>query len=307
MRWINYIMGTLPGWWLGEADGRSDEPYISPSRWNEELHHAGFQGAENVVFDDEQPYQMNANIITNLQASDSAGVIKQVTLLVEPEVTDMVQRVQSVFKHQGYTVHISNLNECPRPPGDVIALLDLNIPFFANMSKEKLESFQNYLKECQAASASLLWVMKPAQIHCEDPRYGLTLGMIRTIRSELLLDFATFEVDNFGPGFENHLMSLYQTFQRSTSEGELNNDFEYSLANGVIQVGRFHWLSTKEELAAKPNLAMPLKLGIEKYGLLNTLSWSNSHLPGALMGDQVEVIMKYVGLNFKVGHKLEAR
>jgi hypothetical protein len=30
-KWINYIMGTLAGWWLGEQDGRRDVSEIHAS------------------------------------------------------------------------------------------------------------------------------------------------------------------------------------------------------------------------------------------------------------------------------------
>lgn len=44
-------MGVLPGWWLGKADGRPIEPYISPERWDKELLAAGFDGVDAVHHD----------------------------------------------------------------------------------------------------------------------------------------------------------------------------------------------------------------------------------------------------------------
>ena len=32
-KWINFVMGVIPGWWLGAADGRPAEPYVNPQRW----------------------------------------------------------------------------------------------------------------------------------------------------------------------------------------------------------------------------------------------------------------------------------
>ncbi|KIM98726.1 hypothetical protein OIDMADRAFT_127997, partial [Oidiodendron maius Zn] len=37
----NFIMGILPGWWLGESNGRILQPYISPERWEQEFRNAG--------------------------------------------------------------------------------------------------------------------------------------------------------------------------------------------------------------------------------------------------------------------------
>ena len=56
MQCINYIMGVLPGWWLGEEDGRYLEPYLSIKKWDAELRNARFQGVDMGVHDDEIPY-----------------------------------------------------------------------------------------------------------------------------------------------------------------------------------------------------------------------------------------------------------
>lgn len=40
MRFINYIRGVLPDWWLGEEDGRQLEPYFPLEKWDAELHNA---------------------------------------------------------------------------------------------------------------------------------------------------------------------------------------------------------------------------------------------------------------------------
>ena len=42
VRTDNYIFGHFSGWWLGEADGRALEPYVSIDRWDTELKATGF-------------------------------------------------------------------------------------------------------------------------------------------------------------------------------------------------------------------------------------------------------------------------
>lgn len=40
-KWVNYIMGTLPGW-FGEEDGRADEAYVYEEKWHHNLQKASF-------------------------------------------------------------------------------------------------------------------------------------------------------------------------------------------------------------------------------------------------------------------------
>jgi acyl transferase domain-containing protein/SAM-dependent methyltransferase len=58
VKYINFIMGLLPGWWLGEEDERSDEPYVQPDRWDRELRAAGFSGLDDCMLDAPRPYQL---------------------------------------------------------------------------------------------------------------------------------------------------------------------------------------------------------------------------------------------------------
>lgn len=43
--------GGLPGWWLGEADGRRLSPLINTMDWDVRLSQTGFSGVDTVVHD----------------------------------------------------------------------------------------------------------------------------------------------------------------------------------------------------------------------------------------------------------------
>lgn len=44
-------------------------------------------------------------------------------------------------------------------------------------------------------SFEMLWLTRSAQVGYKDPRYSQVLRIARTVRSELLVDFAIFEID----------------------------------------------------------------------------------------------------------------
>ncbi|KAJ5249868.1 hypothetical protein N7489_000278 [Penicillium chrysogenum] len=103
-KWINYIFGTLAGWWYGDADSRSDEPYIGAERWARELQAAGFRTPEAAVLDSDHPYQLNAMIVARPEVDISPK--RCVTLLAFSESRSIGPLLQ-VLEGRGLLVHHS--------------------------------------------------------------------------------------------------------------------------------------------------------------------------------------------------------
>ena len=58
-----WFQGMLPGWWLGDADGRVGSPTVPPKVWDQRLSASGFQGLHAVGLDSEPPFYYNANMV----------------------------------------------------------------------------------------------------------------------------------------------------------------------------------------------------------------------------------------------------
>ncbi len=71
-KWVNFIFGPLANWWSGADDGRVDEPYVRPERWNEELVAAGFSPLDAVVFDSPEPYCIGAAMVARTDVAATA-------------------------------------------------------------------------------------------------------------------------------------------------------------------------------------------------------------------------------------------
>ena len=287
--------GVLPGWWLGVEDGRPNEPYISAERWDKELRDAGFSGTDSVVYDDDTPHQINVNIVSS--PVETTLYPREVTLLCDPEPSPISHQVEAMFTQKGFRVEFATLDQMPPANQDIISLLDLTAPFFDDISARKLSAFQSYVGSVK--SSGMLWVTRSAQVGGKDPRYSQVLGVARTVRSELLVDFATFEMDTVDPSALDPLFEVFSKFQRRLKESELDPDWEYALVEGAIQIPRYHWISTSQRLAAMLGEEVPRKLEIAKTGLLQSLRWVQNK-PIILTHDQVEVEPRAVGLNFKV-------
>lgn len=294
LRWLNYIMGVLPDWWLGEDDGRYFEPYIPLERWDAELRNAGFQGVDAGIHDDEMPLQVNMSIVSTI--SPKILHTKKVALLYEERNT-AVDQIYHVLLEKGYDVESSYLRQEPPDDKEVISLLDLAEPFLRDVTAAKLQLFQEYMGKLKHG---LLWVTESVHIECTDPSYGMIFGAARTMRSELSLDIATLEIDSRDPETWTILLQVFEHFQSRDKKSDTDPDYEFALLKGVVYVGRYNWLPVNEGLSSsKGQQESEFKtLEIGTLGLLQTLQWEQAR-PDHLADDEVLVEIKAVGLNFR--------
>ncbi|KAF4976126.1 hypothetical protein FZEAL_7145 [Fusarium zealandicum] len=314
-KWPNYIFGTLPGWWYGAPDGRPEQPYVSPSRWEKELQEAGFDGLDAVIRDAEEPHQLNAIMVARVRPR-SKNNDKPIVLLCD-DGEPLGQSMSSELEKRGYTVNRRQLGQpLPDEPQDIISLLDASSPFLDGIGQDRFTAFQGILEGLSASGAGMLWVTHLSQVGCKDPRFSQIIGTARTIRTESLLDLATCEVEDLNGSLDMvvDILDRFQARPRVADESEegdaldLKPDYEYAIVDGMVKVGRIYPFSMKSELI-EPAPEMKagfsddarVALAMTKPGRLNTLHWANGvgDDDRLLQGDDVQVQIFAAGLNFK--------
>ncbi|KAL4744332.1 hypothetical protein BDW72DRAFT_212821 [Aspergillus terricola var. indicus] len=292
-KWPNFIFGTLPGWWYGGPDGRSDQPYVTPARWENELRDAGFNGLDAVVLDAEEGYQLNAIMVASPQA-ERKTVNKTVSVLCNDSGTNLTP-FSRVMEARGFTVQLYRIGQELPAGQDIICLLDATQPFFKDIEESRFTAFQRVLNNL--GQSALFWVTQPCQIQCRDPNYAQVIGTARTIRTEMLLDFATCEVDHFGSSLEK-VVDVFSKFQLRVETETFKPEYEYAICDGTVNVGRIYPFSLTSELSSDAVLDERIGLDMSKPGRLNTMKWA-SREKRILNGDDVEVQLHAAGLNFK--------
>ena len=298
-KYVNYVMGFLSGWWLGDGDNRASEPYISPERWAQELVMAGFKQPDAIIIDGIAPYQQSAGIIASPDVRGSKPA--RVTLLSYAADGPYVQEVKSSFGELGIGTDICVFGE-PLPSQDVVCLLDLQEHTVHEMSEVSFKTLIGYL---QMLDAKMLWAIRSAQVACKDPRAAMALGLARTARSELSAKLFTVEVDDATPNSTatNLLARILLRVQAPELDAEsMDPDWEYAIIKGEILVPRLHWQTISEAfLQSEDSIARPsLKyLHVKTPGLLHTMGWSEAKRDKLGVG-QVLVQTKAIGLNFRV-------
>ncbi|KAF2195930.1 hypothetical protein K469DRAFT_545317 [Zopfia rhizophila CBS 207.26] len=291
-KWVNQIMGGLSGWWFGEDDGRPEEPYMGPEEWDVRLREAGFNGIDTLDNDG----QINANIIASNPPLPPPS--NRITLLYDDPTACRVEEVAAVLASDDYEIDRCAFPSIPPADQDMVVLMDVERPFFHEADEATFGEWIRWLGHLSGRRT--LWVTGAAQIRPKNPGYGMTIGMTRTLRTELGLDVATLELDSFDSAGWDALKQVLPHFRRRSRESHHGTKpvVEWAFANGAIQVGRFHWISVNNELAALEAAGPAKKLDIEKRGFLNSFYWKE-HFPKEPAGNWVQVKTKAVGLNFK--------
>ncbi|KOS21700.1 Lovastatin nonaketide synthase [Escovopsis weberi] len=247
----NYIFGNFVGWWLGEADGRKWEPYVQPERWDVDLKAAGFTGVDAAVADQDVPYRLAATIISRPSRSlDKArDGDRAVTLLCQDPGTGIAKRLESSLTKEGWAVKTCKLGEqVPDNRRPIISSLGLESCFFdSDMTETSFAAFQELLRHL--SSERILWLTRPFQVKCKDPRSAQTLGVARTVRTELSLPLFTLEIDAEEPRFEGLVQDVFDKIRASQDEDDLHADREFVVDNGTICIGRYHPFDLTKEIS----------------------------------------------------------
>ncbi|RMZ80055.1 hypothetical protein DV738_g3093, partial [Chaetothyriales sp. CBS 135597] len=273
-KWINFVMGTLSGWWLGEQDGRPLEPYVTADGWSKALTAAGFGGIDALHYDG----YLNNNIISSPAPTRSRS--KRITLLSSRKDPAGAEMVKNVLE-----THAFEVDDCVFEDGawtvvdgqDIVSILDLSTPFFHDLTEAQFEAFKDLLKSISEKDIGLLWVTGAAQVNCTDPRYAMVEGVARVIRTEMGITFATLELQTFdGKGLEAVASVLAD--------------------NGETLIGRYHYINVPESLTDTSRISGKTgrKLEQHKPGLMDTLYWKPLDLDPELEDNEVLVSVKDV-------------
>lgn len=292
-KWINYIMGTLPGWWLS-TDNRSWEPYVSPERWDAELRAAGFTGTDSVVHDG----HMNAHIISSV-LENPVETRRRVTVLYE-RTSDDLNLFVSILRARGFTVDLRHLGDELPADQAVISLLELESPQLHLLSESKYLDLRNMILSLE--KTPMLWVTRPSQVGCSDPRYAATLGLLRTARRELGVTIATLELDSLDEkAFQVASLVVDRVLHLGT-DSSFDPVLEYIYTQETLMVGKFYPAVVSEELleikkpgAEKADAAV-LQIGNPER--VETLHWERKPVERfTSLQDWVEVQTHAVGIS----------
>nr|ALQ33019.1 putative polyketide synthase [Fusarium succisae] len=295
-RMTNFVFGNFSGWWLGEEDDRPDQPYVSVSRWEQELKKSGYSGVDVSVYDDEEPYRHFSVIVASKEPSVATNP-SSVTLLAQYPQSYPATHISAALETRGWNVTLRTIEDQIPQDQDIISCTDLEAAFFEDISQNMFTKFQEFTQ--RLGSTNVLWLMPPTQAWCTNPRSAQTLGVARTLRSELGLNLYTLEIDLKEDHSGTLITDVFEKVIQDHDSETLEPDKEYVVHDAAIYVGRYQPFDIADEALDTTQRGEVIRtLRVEKPGSLDTMNWAASAIPDTIMEEEIEVRIHSAGLNF---------
>ncbi|KAI0479875.1 hypothetical protein F4859DRAFT_503798 [Xylaria cf. heliscus] len=215
------------------------------------------------------------------------------------------------FSHEleksGYKVHSASLSDksfAPRPDAIYVSIVELGSSLFnGNLNATEFANLQLLADSTQA----IFWLTSGDLLGKVDPNAAIVQGLGRTLQTEYIqLTFITIDLDH-----SDALRAAKQTgrvLDRFTKESD-QIDKEYIVKGDVFHVSRlsqdalldkeYGEIINREAAEEQYSATTPIRLDIEKIGLLDTLHFKADERSRDLKPDEAEVEVKAVGLNMK--------
>ena len=315
---VSMIVGSLPGWWLGEDDGRKNGPTMNEKEWDKLLRRTGFSGIDIELRDFEEPCEHAMSVMVSTVPTKAEPAPVADVFIVEP--VDIQRDVAALSSHlkahiasfdlAATTVAIDDMANVKVKGRLFIVLVETQTPLLADMKERDFYGFRHLVLE----SAGVLWVSKGGAISGAVPETSAISGLARVIRAEApAVQLITLDIDPSTALDGNSTAECVQTVFASTcvAQGSQNPDNEFALRDGCILINRIHEYQAMDNmltnLGKTPSATLlpfgsgdrPLKLEVRVPGMLDTLQFvDDSRIAMPLSADDIEIQVKATGLNF---------
>ena len=195
-----FIVSSLPGWFLGIEDGRVWTPTISEGQWDDLLKKTGFSGVDATARDSDDDADYCFSVMTSQAVDERVAVLRKplrfssitprlsklvIIGSISGEVADVAARsaelLKSITDEATFIASLDHIeqNGLEIPLGaSVICLNDLDIPAFEGMTQGRF----NGLQKLFISAKHLLWITRGAR--GDAPYANMIVGLGRSILLE---------------------------------------------------------------------------------------------------------------------------
>lgn len=309
-----FIMGPLPGWWLGEDDGRKGGPLLDVPEWDAALKKAGYSGVDlDIRGDCEISKEPVSLIVSTKPAISTPKDVPAFAIISTGNTTsqELAKAISRALEAKGLETSIREVSSFDLSEIEgkyCISLAEWQTPMLADVVDEDWEK----LRQLVYGSAGLLWITGGGAMDCPCPHQSLMVGLGRAIRNENAgVLFATLDIDTV----ETIDVAASSIAIANVASSHLQSDGadgEFAARGSKVFVPRVERVPhvdaslRKYEAKGEPELVKfvgcgrPLKLTIKTPGLLDTFRWQEDETYYEPMPvDWIEIEVKAVGLNFK--------
>ncbi|PNP47787.1 hypothetical protein THARTR1_10472 [Trichoderma harzianum] len=315
--YINMTFGSIPGWWAGVDEGRTESPLQSAEQWNAHLQNAGFSGVDLAAYDLPEPERHCALLLSTAVAAQpldntlDAPQFKILNAIAENQYAyGFSERLAADLTTKGFQ---SSIDEWEKTAVDdscsYIIIESPDQPLLTQASSEKFARITELLSNVK----KVYWISFATASDSLVPENSLITGVSRSARNENPhLDFFTVDVQDSLDQHSDQILQAITAFISSTENKIAKNEpreFELMYKDGKLQIQRFvsndklsRAVSTTSDESETEEVKFhqperPLKINVDKPGLLNSLVFIDDDA-GTLGPDEIEIQSYAWGLNF---------
>ncbi|KAI1279412.1 BcBOA9 protein [Xylaria sp. FL0933] len=207
----------------------------------------------------------------------------------------------------GYSVRFASLSDeafTPRPDAIYVSIVELGSSLFnGNLNAVEFANLQRLADSTQA----IFWLTSGDLLGKVDPNAAIVQGLGRTLQTEYVqLTFIAIDLDHSDA--RKAAEQTLRVLNRFSKESD-SIDKEYIVKDDVFHISRlaqdtaldkeYATIIAKEASDEEYDTTAPIRLDIEKIGLLDTLHFKADERDRKLKRDEAEVEVKAVGLNMK--------
>ena len=315
---VSMIVGSLPGWWQGEQDGRKNGPTMNENEWDSLLRRTGFSGIEIELSDfvESREHAMSV-MVSTVPTIPEVGSAADV-VIVEPmdskadvvNLSSLLKGEMTSSKFNPASVTIDGLADIEVQGRLFVVLVEIQTPFVVDMNEKEFNGLRRMILE----SDGVLWITRGGAISGTIPEMSAISGLSRVIRAEApAVKLNTLDIDPYLSIDSSATAASIQGIFSSTCAKQFsqNSDNEFALRDDFVLISRIHEHNAMDDMLTKLGKApaatllpfgsnnRPLKLEVRVPGMLDTLQFvDDPRTTAPLPADDVEIQVKATGLNF---------
>ncbi|TEA17265.1 Fusaridione A synthetase fsdS [Colletotrichum sidae] len=191
---LGFVFGTLPQWWIGDAEGRTLSPCIGPMEWDSLLQRTGFSHIDSITPDvDRLPFPLSVisaqavdervrllrNPLSNATVFPRLLIIGGASTATVKLVSGLMERLEPHYQHVFHIKKLDELNRGKHLGTTVLSLADLDQPTLSEVTNNTMTALKDVLTSC----STVLWITHNAKD--KSPESNMSLGFFRTVLWEI--------------------------------------------------------------------------------------------------------------------------
>ena len=243
---LPFIMGILPGWWLGIEDGRRWSPTLLPDQWTALLRSTGFSGIDTQIDDFASKQDQLYSVLVSTAVEPTRTVETQPIAppnvsVIYREMDDLTQSVLENLRERhapGQILAYPIVSKETKLGDHVIVLAELVNPMLSNITELEWEGIKHLIGN----AASALWITSGGQMEGTNPEAAMINGLARSIRTETAgaIELYSLDLDSsrlIPECINETIIRCLQTIKSDVLR-EGPKDYELAERNGVIYLNR---------------------------------------------------------------------